>query len=89
LPVQERKSNEELKNLLALEKSKVENLIKNLLKARRLHIVLRAQLVLFKVNMMSWKRHIKILKCNLMLFDQAPLKHQVIPKVPKLLQAKV
>jgi hypothetical protein len=38
--------------------------------------------------MMSYKRHIKILKCNLMFFGQAPLIHQVIPKLPKPLQAK-
>jgi hypothetical protein len=53
--IQERKSNEELKKFLALEKSKVENLIKNLLKARRLLVVLRAQLMLFMVNIMSCK----------------------------------
>jgi hypothetical protein len=39
--------------------------------------------------MMSYKRHIKILKCNLMLFGQALLKYQVIPKLPKPLQVKV
>jgi patatin-like phospholipase/acyl hydrolase len=38
--------------------------------------------------MMSCKRHIKILKCNLMLFGQAPLINQVIRKLPKPLQAK-
>jgi hypothetical protein len=64
------------------------SMIKNLLKARRLQVVSRAQLVLFKVNMMSCKRHIKILKCNLMLFAQAPLRPQVISKLPKPLQAK-
>jgi hypothetical protein len=64
-------------------------LTKNLLKARRLLLVLRAQLVLFEINVMSYKRHIKILKCNLMLFSQAPQKYQVIPKLLKLLQAKV
>jgi hypothetical protein len=32
-------------------------LIKNLLKVDRLLVVSRAQLVLFKVNMMSYKRH--------------------------------
>jgi hypothetical protein len=53
LLVQERKISEELKKLLALEKVKWRNLIKNLLKARRLLVVSRAQLVLFKVNMMS------------------------------------
>jgi hypothetical protein len=63
-------------------------LIKKLLKARRLHVVSRAQLVLFKVNMMSYKKHMKILKCNLILFSQAPLKHQVILKLPKPLQAR-
>jgi hypothetical protein len=74
---------------LHLKRVKLRSLTKNLLKVRRLHVVLRAQLVLLKVNMMSCKRHIKIFKCNLMLFGQAPLKHQVIPKLPKLLQAKV
>jgi hypothetical protein len=64
LLVEERKSNEELKKLIALEKSKVRRLINNLLKARRLHVVSRAQLVLFKISMMCYKRHIKILKCN-------------------------
>jgi hypothetical protein len=38
--------------------------------------------------MMFCKRHIKILKCNLMLFGQAPQKHQVNQKLPKPLQAK-
>jgi patatin-like phospholipase/acyl hydrolase len=38
--------------------------------------------------MMSYKRHIKILKCNLMLFDQVPLINQVISKLPKPLQVK-
>jgi hypothetical protein len=37
---------------------------------------------------MSCKRHIKILKSNLMLFGQVPLINQVISKVPKPLQAK-
>jgi hypothetical protein len=90
LLVQERKSNDELKKLLELEKSKVEKLDQeNLLKARRLFVVSRAQLVLFKTNMLSCKRHIKILKCNLMLFDQVSSKHQVILKLLKHLQAKV
>jgi hypothetical protein len=48
------------------------SLIKNLCEARRLSLVLRAQVVLFKIHMMSYKRLIKILKCNLMLFGQAP-----------------
>jgi hypothetical protein len=51
--VQERKISEELKKLLALEKGKVEKLDQELLKERRLLLVSRAQLVLFKVNMMS------------------------------------
>jgi hypothetical protein len=38
--------------------------------------------------MMSYKRHIKILKCYLMLFDQAHLINQVIMKLVKPLQAK-
>jgi hypothetical protein len=38
---------------------------------------------------MSCKRHIKIMKCNLMLLGQAPQKHQVITKLQKLLHAKV
>jgi transcription initiation factor IIF auxiliary subunit len=54
LLVQERKITEELKKLLALEKVKWRSSTKNLLKARRLLVVSRAQLVLFKVNMMSY-----------------------------------
>jgi hypothetical protein len=50
LLVQERKINKELKKLLALEKDKIEKLTKNLLKASRLLVVSRAQLMLFKVN---------------------------------------
>jgi hypothetical protein len=53
LLVEERKITEELKKLLALKKVRWRTLIKNLLKARRLLVVSRAQLVLFKVNMMS------------------------------------
>jgi hypothetical protein len=53
LLVQERKISEELKKLLALEKVRWRSLTKNLLKVRRLLVVSRAQLVLFKVNMMS------------------------------------
>jgi hypothetical protein len=89
LLIQEREISEELKKLLALEKGKVErSFINYLLKARRLHVFLRAQLVLFKVNMMSCERCIKILKCNLMLFGHAHLKYQVISKLLKPLQAK-
>jgi hypothetical protein len=54
LLVQERKISEKLKKLLALEKGKVENLTNNLLKIRRLLVVSRAQLMIFKVNMMSY-----------------------------------
>jgi hypothetical protein len=52
--VQERKISEELKKLLSLKKVRWRSLTKNLLKARRLLVVSRAQLVLFKVNMMSY-----------------------------------
>jgi hypothetical protein len=71
-----------------LKRVRLRGLIKNLLKGRRLLVVSRSQFVLFKVNMMSCKRHIKILKCNLMLFGQAPLINEVILKLPKPLQAK-
>jgi hypothetical protein len=52
--VQERKISEQLKKLLALEKGKVEKVDQELAKARRLLVVSRAQLVLFKVNMMYY-----------------------------------
>jgi hypothetical protein len=52
--VQERKISEELKKLLSLKKVRWRSLTKNLLKVRRLLVVSRAQLVLFKVNMMSY-----------------------------------
>jgi hypothetical protein len=51
--IQERKISEELKKLLTLEKAKVKSLTKNLLKVRRLLVVSRSQLLLFKINMMS------------------------------------
>jgi hypothetical protein len=53
LLVQERKISEEIKKLQALEKGKVEKLDQELAKKMRLLVVSRAQLVLFKVNMMS------------------------------------
>jgi hypothetical protein len=65
------------------------NLPKNLSKARRLSLVLRAQVVLFKTRMMSCKRLIKILKCNLMLFGQALSNLQADPKLPKSPLARV
>jgi hypothetical protein len=65
------------------------NLSKNLPKASRLSLVLRAQLMLFKTHMMSCKRLIKILKCNLMLFVQALQNLQAHPKVPNALLAMV
>jgi hypothetical protein len=52
--IQERKNSEELKKLLALENVRWRSLSKKLLKARRLLVVSRAQLVLFKINMMSY-----------------------------------
>jgi hypothetical protein len=63
--------------------------MRNLPKARRLSLVSRAQLVLFKIHMMSCKRLIKILKCNLMLFGQALENLQAHPKLPKPLLAMV
>jgi hypothetical protein len=51
--IQERKISEELKKLLTLEKAKVKSLTKNLLKVRRLLVVSRSQLLLFKINMVS------------------------------------
>jgi hypothetical protein len=59
--------------------------VRNLPKARRLSQVSRAQLVLFKTLMMSYKRLIKILKCNLMLFGQA---HPKLPKPPLAMVVK-
>jgi hypothetical protein len=57
------------------------SLTKNLCKARRLSLVSIDQVVRFKIHMMSYKRFIKILKCNLMLFGQAPLSLQTIIKL--------
>jgi hypothetical protein len=53
LLVQERKFSKELKKL-HLKKLRGRSLTKNLLKAKRLLVVSRAQLVRFKVNMMSY-----------------------------------
>jgi hypothetical protein len=59
------------------------NLPKNLPKARRLSLVSKTQLVLFKTHMISCKKLIKILKCNLMLFEQPLQNLQAHPKLPK------
>jgi hypothetical protein len=72
LRVQEKESNQEPKKLLKLEMEKMRSLTKNLRKSRRLSLVPRAQVVLFEIHMMSCKRLIRILKCNLMLSGQAP-----------------
>jgi hypothetical protein len=45
--------------------------MKILPKVGRLSLVSRVQVVLFKTHTMSFKRLIKILKCNLMLFGKA------------------
>jgi hypothetical protein len=84
LLVQERESNQELKKVLKLDKEKMRSLTKNLRKARRLSLVSRAQMVLFKIHIMSCKRLIKILKCNLMLFVQVPLSLQTTIKLPQV-----
>jgi hypothetical protein len=57
--------------------------MKNLPKARRLFLVSRTQVVLFKSRMMPYKRLIKILKCNLMLFGKAFQSLQAHLKLPK------
>jgi hypothetical protein len=84
LLIQERESNQGLKKLLRVEKEKMRSLTKNLRKARRLTLVSRAQVVLFKIHMISCKRLIKILKCNLMLFGQAPPSLQTIMKLSQV-----
>jgi hypothetical protein len=56
--------------LLNLEKEKREKLDQELAQ-RRLYLISRAQIVLFKTHMMSCKRLIKILKSNLMLFGES------------------
>jgi hypothetical protein len=85
LLIQEKESNQELKKLLKLEKRrKMRSLTKNSRKARRQSLVSRAQVVLFKIHMISCKRLIKILKCNLMLFGQAPLSLQTTMKHPQV-----
>jgi hypothetical protein len=55
----------------------------NLLKVRRLSLVSRAQVVIFKTHMTSCKILIKILKCNLILFEQALQSLQAHLKLPK------
>jgi hypothetical protein len=48
-------------------------------KVRRLSLVSRAQVVLFKTHMIPYKILIRILKCNLILFEQA---HPKLSKPP-------
>jgi hypothetical protein len=67
----------------------MKSLSKNLQKARRLSQVSRAQVVLFKTHMMSYRRLIKILKCNLMLFGQTLQNLQAHLKLTKPPLARV
>jgi hypothetical protein len=67
---QERQTTCELKKLLKLENEKNENLAQEHTQGRETISNSRAQVMLFKTRMMSYKRLIKILKCNLMLFRQ-------------------
>jgi hypothetical protein len=76
LLVQEKKSNQELKKLLKLEREKIEKLDQELAQ--------RAQVVFFKIYMMPYKRLTKILKCNLMLLGQVPPSHQTTMKLPQV-----
>jgi energy-converting hydrogenase Eha subunit H len=57
--------------------------MRNLSKVRRLPLVSSAQLVFFKTCIISCKRLIKMLKCNLMLFGQALQNFQAHPKLSK------
>jgi hypothetical protein len=61
----------------------MKSLPKSLPKSRRLSLVSRAQVVLFKTRIMFCKRLINILKYNLMLFGQAPQNLLAHPKLPK------
>jgi hypothetical protein len=61
------------------------SLTKNLRKERILSLFSIAQVVLFKIHMISYKRFIKILKCNLILFGQAP---PSLPTTMRLTQVK-
>jgi hypothetical protein len=74
-------SSKDSKNLRRRKKS----LTMNLPKTRRISLVSKAQVVLFKTLMMSYKRLIKILKLNLMLFGQA---HPKLPKLPLAMDVK-
>jgi hypothetical protein len=67
---QERQTTCELKKLLKLENEENENLAQEHTQGRETISSSRAQVILFKTRMMSYKRLIKILKCNLMLFRQ-------------------
>jgi hypothetical protein len=60
------------------------SLTKNLRKTRRLYLISRAQVVFFKIYIMSCKRLIKILKYNLLLFGQAPPNLQTIMKLSQV-----
>jgi hypothetical protein len=82
--VQKKENNQELKKLLKLKKEKMRSLTKNLRKTRRLYLISRAQVVFFKIYIMSCKRLIKILKYNLLLFGQAPPNLQTIMKLSQV-----
>jgi hypothetical protein len=63
--------------------------MRNLTKVRRPSLVSRAQLVLFKTRMMSYKILIKILKCNLILFRKALQNLQAHPKLAMVVKDSI
>jgi chromosome segregation ATPase len=85
--IHSRKSNEELKKLLTLGKSKVEKLDQELAQSKETTCSLKSSIGPLQDHMMSCKRYIKILNCNLILFNQAPL-IQSYPKAPKATRSK-
>jgi hypothetical protein len=88
LLIQERKSNEELKKIIALGKSKVEKLDQELAQSKETTSCLKSLIGALQGQHDVLQKTHQDLEVNLMLFSQATLIHQMISKLPKPLQAK-
>jgi hypothetical protein len=83
LLIQERESNQELKKLLKLEKEKNEKLDQELAKSKETISSLKSSSGALQ-DSYDVLQKIKILKCNLMLFGQAPPSLQTTIKLPQV-----
>jgi hypothetical protein len=84
LLIQERENNQELKKLLKLEREKNDKLDQEIVKSMETISSLKSSSGALQDSYDILQKLIKILKCNLMLFCQAPPSIQTTIKLPQV-----